>query len=323
LSGIKIDNQVKDDGLDEAVRRITDEEGECLTGKNQGISAAGNRKGKDKGKGKGKGVVFANSHNDEMQKEPWVSQIRYILPLRPSKEREEPEKSDRALSSHVTIITIINDNGPVRQLQDLAYNLGLASMEADTWLVRPSWLEHRPDANSSSSRSKVPPPEAPLFDTTISNGGLQEEPRLYVGHTPIDLRKDRTLKVVYLDRIWEILERVNEGRHRGSEMTTTAGSGERGQETKEGNTKGDGEEKLGGKKEGNKAGKKEEDKRSKRGVVGEKGWDWNGVYTDRGAKDQTLLFYIDVVSRSTPSSLGLDFQMERKLITKYDHYPCW
>jgi hypothetical protein len=74
LSGIQIDNQVKDDGLDEAVRRVRDEEGEGLTGKNQGISgAAGNRKGKDKGKGKGKGVVFANSHNDEMQKEPWVS----------------------------------------------------------------------------------------------------------------------------------------------------------------------------------------------------------------------------------------------------------
>jgi hypothetical protein len=41
-------------------------------------------------------------------------------------------------------------------------------------------------------------------------------------------------------------------------------------------------------------------------VVGEKGWDWNGVYTDRGAKDQTLLFYIDVVSRSTSSSLVLE-----------------
>ena len=179
-------------------------------------------------------------------------------------------------------------------------------MEADTWLVRPSWFSHRPDANSSSSGSKVPPPEAPPFDTTISNGGLQEEPQLYVGHTPIDLRKDRTLKAVYLDRIWEILERVNEGRHAGSESTTTAGSGERGQETKEGNTKGDSEEKLRGKNEGNTGGKQKEGKGNKRGVVGEKGWDWNGVYTDRGAKDQTLLFYIDVVSRSTASSLILE-----------------
>ena len=83
LSGLKIDNQVKDDGLDEAIGRITEEEGEVLTSKNQGISASG--KGKDKGKGKGQGVVFANSHNDEMQKEPWVSQIHHILPLRPSK----------------------------------------------------------------------------------------------------------------------------------------------------------------------------------------------------------------------------------------------
>jgi hypothetical protein len=75
LSGLKIDNQVKDDGLDEAVRRITDEEGEVLTGKNMGISATG----KEKGKGKGKGVVFANSHNDEMQKEPWVSIYLLLL----------------------------------------------------------------------------------------------------------------------------------------------------------------------------------------------------------------------------------------------------
>jgi hypothetical protein len=75
LSGIKIDNQVKDDGLDEAVRRITEEEGEVLTGKNMGISATG----KEKGKGKGKGVVFANSHNDEMQKEPWVSIYLLLL----------------------------------------------------------------------------------------------------------------------------------------------------------------------------------------------------------------------------------------------------
>lgn len=72
LSGIQIDNQVKDDGLDEAVGRITDEEGEELTGKNQGISASG--------KGKGKGVVFANSHNDEMQKEPWVSICVFVYP---------------------------------------------------------------------------------------------------------------------------------------------------------------------------------------------------------------------------------------------------
>jgi hypothetical protein len=63
---------------------------------------------------------------------------------------------------------------------------------------------------------------------------------------------------------------------------------------------------MGGNNEGNKAGKKEEGRGSKRGVVGEKGWDWNGVYTDRGAKDQTLLFYIDVVSRSTSSSLVLE-----------------
>jgi hypothetical protein len=75
LSGIKIDNQVKDDGLDEAVRRMTEEEGEGLTSKNMGISATG----KEKGKGKGKGVVFANSHNDEMQKEPWVSIYLLLL----------------------------------------------------------------------------------------------------------------------------------------------------------------------------------------------------------------------------------------------------
>lgn len=183
-------------------------------------------------------------------------------------------------------------------------------MEADTWLVQPSWFEHRPGpgSGSSSKSQNQPPPAAPAFDSVFSsNSGTsnkyskdnkeEEEPQLYVGHTPIDLRKDRTLKAVYLDRIWEILERVNEGRHAGSEMTTTAGSGERGQEMEEGKTQGDGEEKLGGKTEGNTGGKKEEDKRGKRGVVGEKGWDWNGVYTDRGAKDQTLLFYIDVVSR--------------------------
>jgi hypothetical protein len=167
-------------------------------------------------------------------------------------------------------------------------------MEADTWLVRPSWFAHRPDSNSSSSGSKAPPPEAPLFDTTISNGGTEEEPQLYVGHTPIDLRKDRTLKAVYLDRIWEILERVNPDRGRYGET----------KEKKEG--------KKEEKEEGNTGGKKKEGRGNRRGVVGEKGWDWNGVYTDRGAKDQTLLFYIDVVSRSTASSLGLDFKCRRK-----------
>lgn len=171
-------------------------------------------------------------------------------------------------------------------------------MEADTWLVRPSWFAHRPDPNSSSSGSKVPPPETPLFGTTIANGGTEEEPQLYVGHTPIDLRKDRTLKAVYLDRIWEILERVNEGRHRGSESTTATATMKVAEQEEKENQK--------GKKEG----KKEEGKGNKRGVVGEKGWDWNGVYTDRGAKDQTLLFYIDVVSRLTSFSLALDFQMK-------------
>lgn len=169
-------------------------------------------------------------------------------------------------------------------------------MEADTWLVRPSWFSHRPDPNSSSSGSKVPPPEAPLFDTTLSNGGTEEEPQLYVGHTPIDLRKDRTLKAVYLDRIWEILERVNPDQGRYEEAN----------ENKEGKKEGKKEEK----EEGKTGGKNKEGKGNKQGVVGEKGWDWNGVYTDRGAKDQTLLFYIDVVSRLTLSSLVLDFQMK-------------
>ncbi|GHJ84269.1 hypothetical protein NliqN6_0671 [Naganishia liquefaciens] len=81
-----------------------------------------------------KGIVYANSHNDEMQ-------------------------GDRAFTH--------------------ALSLGLASMEADVWLATA-------DVESN-------------------------DPVLLVGHEDRDLKDRRTLKQIYLDPIWEILERVNEG----------------------------------------------------------------------------------------------------------------
>jgi len=129
-------------------------------------------------------------------------------------------------------------------------------MEADTWLAKPSWFDHH-------APKSQPTLECPVFNDTSARE--QEEPVLYVGHLPTDLRKDNTLDRVYLDRIWEILEDVNHGRSRPPTS-----------------------------KEGNEI--MDEGRGNKRGVVGKKGWDWNGVFTDKGVRDQTLLFYIDVVS---------------------------
>ena len=134
-------------------------------------------------------------------------------------------------------------------------------MEADTWLVKPSWFDH----GKPQSR---PLPDAPAYDDQAQR--QIEEPVLYVGHTPLDLRRENTLKRVYLDPIWEILERLNEGK--GPDDTAAQGPD------------------VGSASRAN-----------HRGVVGDKSWDWNGIYTDRGVKDQTLLFYIDVVSHM-PSS---------------------
>lgn len=170
-------------------------------------------------------------------------------------------------------IKLIVDLSNLVTWKTLAYNLGLASMEADTWLVPPSWFDH----GKPSSR---PTPEAPLLKD-VQEKSL-EEPQLYVGHTPIDLRREGTLKEVYLDRIWDILERLNEGRGPGSSSPSGSGSGA-------GSGPANGEE---GKNER----ETDEGRGNGRGVVGEKSWDWNGVFTDRGVKDQTLLFYIDVVS---------------------------
>jgi hypothetical protein len=134
-------------------------------------------------------------------------------------------------------------------------------MEADTWLVKHSWFDIPTDPRSR------PKPECP----TIQELGRDEtdEPELYVGHTQLDLRRENTLKRVYLDRIWEILERFN---------NASDGDRERVQ-----------------KKQAD-VGQQDEGRGNGRGVVGKKGWDWNGIYTDRGAKDQTLLLYIDMVS---------------------------
>jgi hypothetical protein len=62
--------------------------------------------------------------------------------------------------------------------------LGLASIEADVWLVTK-------DAQTDSA--------------------IDSDPILLVGHEDRDLKHARTLKTVYLDPIWEILERVNQG----------------------------------------------------------------------------------------------------------------
>jgi hypothetical protein len=62
--------------------------------------------------------------------------------------------------------------------------LGLASIEADVWLVT----------------------KAAQTDSAIAS-----DPILLVGHEDRDLKHARTLKTVYLDPIWEILERVNRG----------------------------------------------------------------------------------------------------------------
>jgi hypothetical protein len=150
--------------------------------------------------------------------------------------------------------------------------LGLASMEADTWLAKPSWFDHH------TPKSK-PTLECPVFNDTAARE--QEEPVLYVGHLPTDLKRENTLKRVYLDRIWEILEEVNQGRDRAS-------TGKEGYDTLD------------------------EARGNKRGVVGKKGWDWNGVFTDKGARDQTLLFYIDVVSTNRD-----DADKHKKLINAH------
>lgn len=62
--------------------------------------------------------------------------------------------------------------------------MGLASIEADVWLIT----------------------KAAQTDATIGS-----DPVLLVGHEDRDLKHARTLKGVYLDPIWEILERVNQG----------------------------------------------------------------------------------------------------------------
>lgn len=91
--------------------------------------------------------------------------------------------------------------------------MGLAAIEADVW-----------------------------FSPASSPSGLENssEPVLLVGHDDKDLRNARTLKKIYLDPIWEILEREN---------------------------------------------------RDNDGSLG-----WNGVFTDNGVPDQTLLLMIDTVS---------------------------
>jgi len=140
--------------------------------------------------------------------------------------------------------------------QTLSMRLGLASMEADTWLAKPSWFNHH-------AAKSQPTLECPAFNDTAARE--QEEPVLYVGHLPTDLKKENTLDRVYFDRIWDILEEANRGRDRAS-------TSKQEDETMD------------------------EGRGNKRGVVGKKGWDWNGVFTEKGARDQTLLFYIDVVS---------------------------
>ncbi|KAI5453983.1 Altered inheritance of mitochondria protein 6 [Naganishia albida] len=86
-----------------------------------------------------KGIVYANSHNDEMQ-------------------------GDRAFT--------------------YALSLGLAAIEADVWLV----------------------PASSLPGSENDSGSV-----LLVGHEDKDLRNARTLKKIYLDPIWDLLERENEG----------------------------------------------------------------------------------------------------------------
>jgi len=67
LGGPGIDQRVQSGDLDDAVDTIVEEQGDLLTNTNAGVS--GDRDGKHQKKG----IVFANSHNDEMQKEPFVS----------------------------------------------------------------------------------------------------------------------------------------------------------------------------------------------------------------------------------------------------------
>ncbi|KAJ9108133.1 hypothetical protein QFC19_002600 [Naganishia cerealis] len=66
----------------------------------------------------------------------------------------------------------------------LAYSLGLAAIEADVWLAPAPAHADPPNENESV---------------------------LLVGHEDQDLHNSRTLKQIYLDPIWEILERVNLG----------------------------------------------------------------------------------------------------------------
>lgn len=131
-------------------------------------------------------------------------------------------------------------------------------MEADTWLVPLSWFKDgHPKGNSTT------PPEAPAF--TDESAKPNDKPVLCVGHTPLDLKKENTLKRIYLDPLWEILEKVN-GKDKQSYTDEQDG---------------DANESLTIKKQ--------------RGVHGKKAWDWNGIYTERGARNETFLFYIDVV----------------------------
>jgi len=67
LGGPGIEQKGKDGDLDDAVNRIVEEQGDSLMDANAGVSGDGD------GKNRKKGIVFANSHNDEMQKEPFVS----------------------------------------------------------------------------------------------------------------------------------------------------------------------------------------------------------------------------------------------------------
>jgi hypothetical protein len=167
--------------------------------------------------------------------------------------------------------------------QTLAYSLSLASIEADTYLATPNYFLSHPLSNRTKHDHPEPVP--------IEKAGRADEPDLYVGHTPLDLRKDKTLRSVYLDRIWEILERYNQGRgHRGA-----GGSGSSFSDDSD-------SESLPSFDNDDKHGSNEHDKEPKRGIRGKKEWDWNGLFTEQGEKDRTLLFYIDVVSPQFTSS---------------------
>lgn len=112
---------------------------------------------------------------------------------------------------------------------------------------------------------------------------------LYAAHMKYDVRADKTLKGLYLDPLFEILEKANEGKEWDGKWARKTGGRE---EAEVGEGLMQKVLEVGEALKGHGAGK------GKRGVVGEKSWDWNGIYTDRGARDQTLIFMFDVVSRT-------------------------